>query len=108
MLCSDSENPTNETMRVDRLHLAAWLRLNKQRMVRRELLPDGRVAYYFEPSEDLPNLVAFWCSQTAETGKLSSFARIVSHEIRVACRLRRERVLEERATTDVDAVSDRS
>ncbi len=76
-------------VRVDRLHLAAWLRLNKQRLISREWLPDGRFAYYFEPSSISASLIEKWSEGAAEIQRLSSFARIVSSEIRTAVTQRR-------------------
>ncbi len=99
------EGPRAAIHRVDRLLLAAWLRLNKLQVVARELLPEGRVVYCFEPSEEFDRLVAHWCAKTSETGRLVSFARIVRHEIHVAIRLRRQRIMEERAMNDLDAIA---
>jgi hypothetical protein len=79
----------SELLRVDQLQLAAWLRLNHLKLVRRDLLPDGRIAYYFEPCVDAERLISYWLARDAETARLSAFARIVSYEVGRASRLRR-------------------
>jgi hypothetical protein len=79
----------SELLRVDQLQLAAWLRLNKLKLVRRDLLPDGRIAYYFQPSANAEQLISYWSARGTETARLSAFARIVSYEVGRASRLRR-------------------
>jgi hypothetical protein len=81
--------PLDGLVRVDRLQLAAWLRLNQQKLVARELLPTGKIAYYFEPSSVSTELIQTWSSRTPQTEQLSAYARIVSREIREAVKWRR-------------------
>jgi hypothetical protein len=100
---SEGGGPEISVLRVDRLQLAAWLRLHKQRVIARELLPAGRVVYYFASSIDVAQLVEAWSAQSQENGRLVSFARIVRHEIAIANRMRRERLFQERADRESGA-----
>lgn len=83
------EHTDDPIVRVDYLKLAAWLRLNDQKLVNRELLSDGRVAYYFLKTGESDHLVRRWWAREEEQTRLSRFASIVSFEIRAAIKLKR-------------------
>ena len=77
---------------IHRLKLAAWLHVNRQRLVRRELDINGKhITYYFEMSLQIDALVQQWLEKCGQVDlvTLAKFAEAVSLEIRIATRIRR-------------------
>ena len=104
---SESKQPATdvETVLIETLKLAAWLRLNGVQLLQRSLLPDGRVAYLFKRSSNVDSLVDRWSEKSEGELALSRFASLVSYEIRTALKLRRSRGLPLRLTGVDDAGS---
>ncbi len=89
---------------IENLKLAAWLRLNRQRLLRRDLQVDGKVAYCFAASPDMYPLIVQWETKSDHELALSRFASLVSFEIRKALKLRRAHGVRGRLTSlDVDS-----
>lgn len=78
-----------DVVEVDRLQLAAWLQLNRQKLLERRLQSDGRVIYSFERSEEIDGFIKQWEDKTVRETTLARFSRIVSAEIQWAVRTRR-------------------
>jgi hypothetical protein len=83
---------------VDSLRLAAWLRLNRQRLLERRLQPDGRIIYIFEKSAESEDLISLWRAKSETEIRLARFSAIVSFEIRKAINMRREHGMTPRLT----------
>jgi len=81
----------DELVVIKNLKLASWLILRGERLIRREL-QENRTAihYFFHPSHAMDALVAQWEYKTAYEINLSRFANVVTSEIRIAARLRRD------------------
>jgi hypothetical protein len=78
-----------DAIEIDRLLLAAWLRLNDQELLGRRLLDDGKMIYVFRHSSDMTHLIEQWDRKTPREAILARFSRIVSFEIRKAVNMRR-------------------
>lgn len=89
-----------DVVEVERLGLAAWMKLNGQRLIGRNLQFDGRIIYVFEWSPQFEELAQRWNSKTGRERKLVRFSRIVSFEIRQAVKMRRAAGLSTRITSD--------
>jgi hypothetical protein len=80
---------SDEAVHVDRLTLAAWLRLNGQELVERRLQGDGKIVYLFKRSADTSRLITQWEEKAPREVALARFSRIVSFEIKKAVHMRR-------------------
>jgi hypothetical protein len=81
---------TLETAEVGTLKLAAWLRLNGQKLLERRLKPDGMIVYVFKSSDQIGDLIQEWSCKSEGHVRMSRYSSIVSFEIRKAVRIRRE------------------
>lgn len=63
----------SDAVQVERLMLAAWLRLDGQELVSRALRSDGRVLYTFKRTAETDSLVRSWNEKTKIGITLSSF-----------------------------------
>ena len=88
-----------DVLQIERLRLAAWMRLNGQRLLARHLEGDGRVIYLFERSQITDELMRQWEEKAPRTLLLSRFSSIVSFEIQKAVRMRRAAGLPTRLTS---------
>jgi hypothetical protein len=86
---TDKGRPRQGFIRVDRLRQAAWLQLNDCELADRELLADGKLAYYFAECAETTVLLAAWNPHEPEIARLCKFAQLVSKEIGVAVAQRR-------------------
>ena len=66
-----------DVLQIERLRLAAWMRLNGQRLLARHLEGDGRVIYLFERSQITDELMRQWEEKAPRTLLLSRFSSIV-------------------------------
>jgi hypothetical protein len=80
---------TSELVQIDRLALAAWLRMNGEELLERRLEDDARMIYVFRRSPDTRRLIKQWEEKTPREAALAKFSRIVSFEIRKAIHMRR-------------------
>lgn len=84
----EMEDPDG-AVHVERLTLAAWLRLNGQELLERRLRDDGRMVYVFKHSADINRLITRWDEKSDHEVSLARFSRIVSFEIKKAVHMRR-------------------
>lgn len=85
-----SFDETTGLIRVTTLKLASWLRLHGHSICSREIRPDGRLDYTFKIQASTVALVKIWSARSLEVRCYDKFATIVSTEIRLAVRKRRE------------------
>jgi len=78
-----------EVVYIERLRLAAWMLLNEQRLLRRELQGNGKIMYVFERSTRTDALMKKWDEKSQNEVALSRYSGIVSYEIQTAVRMRR-------------------
>lgn len=81
--------PETDVVLVESLKLAAFLRLNGERVIRRSLQTDHRIAYFFARSATIEELIERWRARSKGDVALSRFASLVSYEIRTALKIRR-------------------
>lgn len=83
------ETDPDKTVRVERLRLAAWLKLNGQKLLERQLQVDGKIIYIFVRTQHTDSLISQWEEKTPHGVILTQFSSIVSFEIQTAVRMRR-------------------
>lgn len=85
----EMEHLDDDFVVVERLKLAAWMRLNGQELVYRRVTEAGKIVYGFRRSSETDALVRQWDEKTPQEVVLAKFSSLVSFEIQTAVRMRR-------------------